>query len=540
MQWRNRLLADQRGFTMLSVTMTMMVLGVFAVGAWSAANGDIPMARADQDHKRAYEAAQAGLEWYAYQLERDPNYWTDCEHVPAVAAGIPGPVNLEWDGNGKDPRIWRTMEQADAKYTLEILHRNGTTTGCDESRPDATALQDNTLRMRATGKALGETRSIIATFKRRSFMDFIYFTSSEAQDPIVGGGTQAGCLKQRIVRSGCSEIRFSSNDVINGPLHTNDSSILACGTPTFGRPAKNDVFEVAGPAPGVVQECTGPPTFNGPKITPAGTLTPPPQNSGLATLAGPNWTFIGQTCLVFRGDVVDVYHSQNWNTSTPGRIQCQTTGNGAWMETRSLVGAAGPPNGVIYIANSKSASCSGVYTRYQRYTNNGACGDVAVSGSYGSSVTVGSENDVIITADLTQAAASGGMLGLIATNFVRVYHPIAGNISGSSCGSTNNEPSGYVAPARIEAAMLALNHSFMADNYLCGDTNLGSLTVVGAIAQLFRGTVATGSGGGTSTGYKKNYIYDDRLKVREPPNFLDPVQTSWRIVRQTEQKPAVG
>jgi hypothetical protein len=80
----------------------------------------------------------------------------------------------------------------------------------------------------------------------------------------------------------------------------------------------------------------------------------------------------------------------------------------------------------------------------------------------------------------------------------------------------------------------------MTDNYFCGDANLGNLTVKGAIAQLFRGTVATGSGGGTATGYKKDYWYDDRLKVREPPNFLDPVKTSWRIVRQTEQKPATA
>jgi type II secretory pathway pseudopilin PulG len=530
MQWRNRLLADQRGFTMLSVTMTMMVLGVFAAGAWSAATGDIPLARADQDHKRAYEAAQAGLEWYAYQLERDPNYWTKCEHVPAVAATISAPVNLQWSGTGADPRVWRTMPAADSKYTLEILNKDGATTGCDESKPDSTALQDNTLRIRSTGKAVGETRSIIATFKRRSFMDFIYFTSSEAQDPVIGGGTSTECLKKRGVRSGCTEIRFSSNDSVNGPLHTNDSSVLVCGTPIFGRDNKNDVFEAAGPSPGYVQECSGSPTFKGPKITPAPTLTPPPQNSGLATLAGTNWTFTGQTCLEFHGDKVWVFANQNWKVNSPGRIVCSGT-----PTVKDLTGANAPPNGVIYVGSSKTVGCTGTYAKNQVYSNNYACGDVAVRGDYGGSVTVGSENDIVITGDLTQADGTNAMLGLIATNFVRVYHPLVGMTTGG-CGS--NEPTDYTPPATVEAAMLALNHSFMVDNYHCGDANLGLLTVTGAIAQLFRGAVATGSGGGTATGYKKNYWYDDRLKVREPPNFLDPVQTSWRIVRQTEQKPA--
>ena len=60
----------------------------------------------------------------------------------------------------------------------------------------------------------------------------------------------------------------------------------------------------------------------------------------------------------------------------------------------------------------------------------------------------------------------------------------------------------------------------------------------GAIAQQFRGPVGTGSGSTVSTGYLKNYIYNDRLRYREPPFFIDPVQSAWQIVRQNEQIPA--
>lgn len=36
-----------------------------------------------------------------------------------------------------------------------------------------------------------------------------------------------------------------------------------------------------------------------------------------------------------------------------------------------------------------------------------------------------------------------------------------------------------------------------------------------------------------------DYVYNDRLRYREPPYFLDPVQASWRISRETEQVPAI-
>ena len=43
--------------------------------------------------------------------------------------------------------------------------------------------------------------------------------------------------------------------------------------------------------------------------------------------------------------------------------------------------------------------------------------------------------------------------------------------------------------------------------------------------------------GSTYTGYIKNYVYNDRLRYREPPFFLDPVLSSWRISRQSERLP---
>ena len=89
----------------------------------------------------------------------------------------------------------------------------------------------------------------------------------------------------------------------------------------------------------------------------------------------------------------------------------------------------------------------------------------------------------------------------------------------------------------VEAAILSLKHSFIVDNYQCGD-DLGTLTVKGAIVQKYRGPVGTGSGGSVDTGFAKNYWYDDRFRYRSPPYFLTPIDAAWDVVRSHEQLPA--
>jgi Tfp pilus assembly protein PilX len=524
--------AAQDGFTMVNIMFGMMALGTLAVSAWAVTTGDIPVARADQDHKRAYEAAQAGLQWYAYQLDRDSTYWTKCNQVPKIGADT-APVNLEWKNGGADPRVWRAMGTSGQSYTVEIMDKRDKAgipiAACSTTDAVATALQGNTLRIRSTGKANGKYRSVIATFKRRSFMDFVYFTNSEAQDPLVGGGTDAVCSSQRPSRKGdCTEITFTGGDDVNGPLHTNDSSVLTTGSPiNFGRADKGDAFEVNGPSPGYVG--SGSPTFRGPRTFYARQMDPPPGNGALKTLAGANWTFTGDTCLVFQSNAtVDVYQNQSWVTDK--RVKC--TGS---FTNRPLTGTNAPPNGVIYVATDpdpkKSSNCD--YNKYQLYDNSAGCGDVAVAGTYATDVTIGAQNDIIVNGNLVQKDQSDSMLGLVATGFVRVNHPIL-NATSYSCGSNVTPSSDYTKVTRIDAAILSLKHSFMVDNYHCGKSE-GDLTVKGAIAQWYRGVVGTNGG---TTGYFKDYNYDDRLKIREPPNFLDPLKTSWRIVRQTEQQPA--
>ena len=190
-----------------------------------------------------------------------------------------------------------------------------------------------------------------------------------------------------------------------------------------------------------------------------------------------------------------------------------------------------PPNGVLYVQNNGYCPA---YQPLNPDNNTTNCGNVRLSGTYGHDLTIATENDIVLTGDVTKSGDA--MLGLIANQFIRVANPSNHN-NASDPSDCDNIAS--TANRQIDAAILSLQHSFTVDNYYCGHP-IGTLTVNGVIAQKFRGPVGTGGASGAATGYIKAYNYDDRMAYRSPPNFLDPVQSAWRIARYTEQAPARG
>lgn len=563
-------LGHEGGFTMVAVTGYMMVGMLFAIVAISAATGDLPAGRADQDRKRAYAAAEAGLNDYFLHLSQDSDYWTKCTGVVDPSA-----VNQRLaDGTAAGPTTMKTRPvpgTTDASYGIELIPASGQSE-CSAGAAAQTSMIEpatGTFRIRSTGIVRGKKRSIVATFRRRGFLDFIYFTDFETSNPALvrtsyptrnprfedwyasncatnywwGATGRAG---QRYLgevfyngvwspyEAGCSnaissnDITFGTNDKVLGPFHTNDT-ILTCGAPQFGRPTlpagAKDAVEVSGPGPGSSDPgwrrsgaggCdSGSPVFNteaGTLQTNAGRLELPPSNVALRTVA------------------------QTSGTLLTGRSTIEL---GATSMTVNGVTTALPANGVIYVQNQAGAAC-GAYDRVQRYAYSGnpgtGCGDVFVKGTYSRDLTINAQNDIVVYGDTRRAtSAQGALLGLIAENFVRVYHPVNYDLSGCPNSSTTTWGSSPL-DVTIDAAVLALKNSFLVDNWSCGAAR-GTLTVNGAIAQKYRGPVAIG-GSSISSGYVKNYQYNDQLRYRSPPRFLDPVQASWRIVRNTEQVPA--
>lgn len=133
-------------------------------------------------------------------------------------------------------------------------------------------------------------------------------------------------------------------------------------------------------------------------------------------------------------------------------------------------------------------------------------------------------------------------MGLVAEQYVRIYHPLAG---GALCVGGDDAGGDALANAadtpydiRVDAALLALQHSFTVDNHNCG-APLGLMRITGAIAQKFRGYVHDRySSAASAPGYLKDYNYDERMKHTGPPSFIQPTGSPWKLQRYNEQVPA--
>jgi hypothetical protein len=545
-------LRAERGFSMFLVIMAMFVTSMFVVAGFAAANGDLPLSANSKDRKLAYAAAEAGLNFYLTHLNQDDQYWTYCDKVPKASPTEAAPVNQPWDGKNTDPRIWRAIPGSTERYTIELLPAPGYSKCDPNNQASMIDKATGTFRIRATGAASkasgdkGERRTIVASFRRSGFLDFLWFTDYEDLDwAALPTSSQAAAKtncaglyrpKRPLQSSGkCTEINFVTGDSLNGPVHSNDS-LLICGQPVFGRKNQSPPDKVETTvAPDSLHSssdsgCTSnTATIWGIFKSPVNPMKPPASNASLRVIA------------------------QNGGDLFTGKTYIQLLANGK-MNVSSMVngvrtaqaGLPMPGDGVIYVQANTAKPCKPQFPTDAKYDDEDDCGNVYVSGSYSTNLTIAAAGDIVIAPTdgqsltwgnafgLDKAPGTDGVLGLIANNFIRVGHPVnrdsSGNCTGNAYSAYDN------ANLTITAAMLTLQHSFIVDNYKCGKP-LGKLTVNGAIAQLYRGTVGTGGG---STGFLKNYWYDDRLRYRSPPHFINPIDSAWGIVRSNEQVATPG
>jgi Tfp pilus assembly protein PilX len=511
-------LAREGGFTMIAALGVLFVTGLILVSAFAVANGDMHLSREDTTQKLAYYAALAGIQEYEHQLQVNPNYWQTCE----------GPTT---------PSLETTGQHYEVKVLPASTAPKGTTE-CSSANPFGTVIESegalaNSFRIKSIGYAKNTgyqgsaKRELVATFQVTGFLDFLYFTNYEQGDPPVFGAP-AECEKKTYSewsssKLGCQEIQFTTGDHVNGPLHTNDTAKVV-GEPTFGRSGHSplDVVEMNGgtrPEEGCSESTTAK-YYTATKCYTKGiTLEPPENDTTLSAYVESENLFEGATHLELKGTTIAV-----------------TYYNAKEEEAKKTI--SWPKNGLIYVQAGKSG-CGYKYNAKEADTSKEpseekGCGNVYVSGNYSKSLTIGAENDLIINGNVYPTALEGKLgneptgvttLGLIATKYVRVFHPC----------SRENETGSLTGPY-IYAAILATSHSFIVDNWECGEP-LGELHVYGAIAQNYRGPVGTGSTESVATGYLKDYKYDGRLAAAEPPYFLAPLKSGWKVARETAPNP---
>lgn len=494
------------GFVMIAVMGVLLVASLASVAAFAASTGDIKGGADDVWRKQAYSAAEAGIQAYAHHLSVNSELYLECDQVNATNLT----VNQRVAPGGA--RTWNTLSNSSAQYAVEILPANGQS-ACQVDNPDSVIdATYGTFRVRSTGRPRpgGPTRSIISTFRKPRFTDYIYFTDSEGNN-----------------------IRFVSGDQVNGPLHTNDF-LRICGTPRFGATPTDDIETVL---PGSTGNGWSPDAGCGgsnPNVN-----FPPAAVAGRGTWRHPAPSMqLPESNTALRADTLPAYRFRGWTQiqfNSGGTMTVWGSREDGVSYNNTTIGM--PPNGMIYVSNN---SCPGAYNPSNPYDPSKqpgwglGCGNVYVYGTYSSSVTVAAESDVVVRNSLTRSG--NAMAGLISNNFIRIWRATNGTNQSCTSASALSSPIGSIT---VQAAIMSLQQSFTVDNFSCISASPPPvLTVDGAIIQRTRGAVGTGNGGSSGTGYLKNYIYDRRFKYRSPPNFLDPVSSAWRMTGQQEQVPA--
>jgi len=546
-----RCLADQGGYAMAIVMFVLLTVSALSAAAYVSADGDLGLNQRDADGKRAFAAAEAGVAFYLGKLADDNRYWTRCTNVPAGADGKQ-PVTQWWAPGTSEPRTsasWKRIPRPAgetgprAEYTIELIPTLIPGSDPPQRRPacvenDQTSmidLRDGTFTIRSTGRygppGREVKRSVLATFRRKSFLDYVYANVYETMDPVllqaaypsVSGlgawaATSEGCASYR--RDGredhvfpgnggryCYTINYARTDEMNGPFHTNDGvNIETCGQTRFGRPGRADAVEFWDSRSGSTSCMPDVGTSSVAQGSNYQQLNPPASNTELANTALAAYRFSGETDIVLNGTSMTV------------------TRPGVAPQTMAL-----PSNGVISVLGTGGA-CPG-YDVANPNAAQPACGTAKVRGTYASDLTITTKGDIVVTGDLR--SQSDAVLGLVATKFLRVARGTFPN----PCDwrSTDTTPAG---DRIIEAAMLSIEHVFTVDSYWCGDDN-GYVRIRGSIAQRFRGRTANANPGDAErTAYNKDYSYDDRLRYRSPPFFLTPNEAAWRVSRTREQTDA--
>jgi type II secretory pathway pseudopilin PulG len=588
------------GFTMIMTIAVMFIISLLVAAAFVAASGEINASARVTSQKRAYYAAEAGISWYLLHLTENGNFLHYCSEPTGLARSA-NPLNEFYKTPTGSEEVTASElykiavpganQAGEEEFAIQLIPAASAPAGdkrCDpnklaETMIERSGIDRGTFRIKATGFSDHgrEARSIVATFKNEGFLSFVYYTVYETLDPSTypsrfsshsRAEAEITCAHpfeyesegKRVTRpEWCVPIYFATGDDVKGPLHTQDH-VGVIGSPIFGR-EKGDKIEFAtaandscgSPDEGYSEEYRtgcGKPEFKGEHIPPPRVeqIQPPSSDNELIPIAEKGgYVFEGAREIILNGASITV----------------RKAGSSEAGETKPF-----PENGVIYV---KSTGTCPQYRPYaDTYPGNTACGTAFVRGEYTKSLTIGTADDIVINGNVVTPNIEGvptgsAVLGLIANNFVRIYHPVAESTGEPTCSrffrgehcscssgtynpetkkceyeNTNarcdaptvfakegEEGKGTLKDPTIYAAILALNHSFIVDNFQCqeGAGTMGTLTVHGAIAQRFRGPVGLVG----SSGYVKNYEYDNRLEAGEPPYFLNPVEAAWKIERET-------
>lgn len=350
------------------------------------------------------------------------------------------------------------------------------TTGNDPADPS----NEFKVLLTSTGNFEGYTAKTEVLMIRDSFSKYSYFTDEEK----LPNGTN---------------IWWWNGDEVNGPIHTNGTFRMA-GSPTFNGfiTSPNDWIGYSG------NEDSNDPDER------HGSETPQFNN-------GSNFNLNRIRKLPGAEQITEL-------------VDLSNSGGVRFEEDATLEFYVDGGEGYVKRIESDTVSCGTdctttnlIETDYRLSDYNGVIsvnGKTEVKGTVKGQITLHSSQEIEIMGDilydgnpLDGVSSSTDMIGMVSEGDV-----IVDRYAHEDNGSYD---------LTIQASIMALGTSFEVEEYSSGDPR-GTLTLVGGIVQKNRGPVGTFSGGSVSSGYTKNYLYDERLRHTVPPSY--PRESVFTIV----------
>lgn len=607
-----RTLRSEEGIALPSVFALGLVMLMLVGTAMSVTTSGLQKTNTDEDYNGALAAAYAGIEEYQSRLSNDATYTAYGNPASTFTAG--SPVVLPSTTNKAlglgTTGTWADIPGTDVDPGTGLGLPSGASFRYEVNTADYA--DKGVIHLRSTGRVGNVTRSIVADLKQDGFIDYLYFTNYEQIDPKYLGQTHNDSNGKNVCEryayevptrdtspvvdgsgatdpTGCgASIQFGANDVLTGPVRSNDQLLVACGAKFTSSvtSASTPPYKLASGS------CSTSPFAQTP--TSNIVIDMPPTNSDLkretrsdlSDIPRPGCLYTGPTVITFlSGGMMNVYSPWTIKTQTtattgsapavcgiPGSATGSLGGkNGATIPVleRNLifvqpVPAAGsadpnapavgftPPGFKCEPASTGSGSFdsktpagwsfkdgttvkwafptagetmpSGGVVNVGLTHYNCKGGDAYVKGTLTGQMTIASDYYIYVIGDLKYSSRTTDVLGLVANEAIFVWNPV--KYSSGSWTALNG-----TGDREIDAAMLSVGHTFQTQNF--SRVNLGTLTVFGAIAQKFRGSVALGS-----NGYVKDYQYDTRFRSIAPPKFLTPVSTTYGVTQYAMVPPA--
>jgi len=422
--WKNNFLecpprAAEDGLTIIGTLALSLILSLALTGILSVTSTEASLSRQLNHSMRALFMSEAGISLGEGHL------WNLVSNPPAGTATLypfgTSPLSPPGGGSGT--------------YEVSIA-------------PDADN-PTNDMKM-YTVQSIGESddrlRTIETDIQMESFAKFAYFSNNE-YNSFYG-----------------FNIWFTSSDVIQGPLHSNDQ-ISIYNNPVF-------LGLVSSTASSFNYYHGGPPADN------------PTFDKGYELGADPVVLPIDLSILTdkvasgglqINSDSLITLNSDGTMTYTDG------LGGNVTSQTINLSAI----NGTVFVD-----------------------GVAAVKGTLNGRLTIGSSDDMLIVdnivynTDPTVDPASTDTLGLVSEKNVEVW---------------KNAP----YDVEVNGVLMALENSFEVQDWDKTSNLKGTLSIFGGLIQEFRGPVGTfySSTGQKRSGYTKNYSYDTRMRTNPPPGF---------------------